>query len=85
MEIIWFRLGRLVAFSFDGEQMEEDRAVGRQFRQDAAEFVDVVAIDRAEIAQSKFLEKNTIGHEKAFEGMFGAAEETLESRESFTM
>ena len=84
MVVVRFRFGGLVAFSFDGQQMEEDRAVRRQFWQDAAEFADVVAVDGTEIAKPKFLEENAIGHEEAFEGVFCAAEEAFECREAFT-
>ena len=84
MVVVRFRFGGLVAFSFDGQQMEEDRAVRRQFGQDAAEFADVVAVDGTEIAKPKFLEENAIGHEEAFEGVFCAAEEAFECREAFT-
>ena len=72
MIIVRLRFGGFVAFSLDGEQMEENRTIGRKFWDDAAEFSDVVTIDGAEITKSKFLEKNTIGHEQAFDGMFGA-------------
>ena len=36
VEVVGLRFSGGVAFSFDGQQMEEDWPIGRQFRQDAA-------------------------------------------------